>query len=147
MVTDFDLAENLWITRRFELNCTTVRFSHFLPDCHFLKTAIIHLVRMNRCPFCGQPAKLTREHVWSAWIGRLLGKSKYAFRQRDAHGNVVKEWKRPGLDLKPEVVCAQCNNGWMSKLENRAKAVMADMILKGKKVFLDSAKLETIAQF
>src|SRR5437879_9065718 len=92
-------------------------------------------------------AKLTAEHLWSAWIGRVLGKSKYACRQRGADGSILKQWTRPGLDMKPKAVCRECNNGWMSKLENSAKPAMADMIVNGTRASLDSSKIELIARF
>ena len=56
------------------------------------------------------------------------------FRQIRTDGSTVKQWQAPELNLKAKVVCATCNNGWMSDLENHhAKPAMADLIL-GKRV-------------
>lgn len=52
------------------------------------------------------------------------------FRQVRTDGSTVKTWHAPKLNLKAKVVCARCNNGWMSDIENLyAKPAMADMIL------------------
>lgn len=54
--------------------------------------------------------------------------------QQTKDGGVVKQWHAPELNLKAKVVCAACNNGWMSDIENLyAKPAMADLIL-GKRV-------------
>jgi hypothetical protein len=99
------------------------------------------------CPFCKRTAVLTNEHLWSAWIGRGLGKTRYAFRQRDANGNIVRQKIRPGLDMKKRAVCAECNNGWMSQLENKVKPILSDAISTGNKTSFDEPQLRTIAQF
>ena len=81
-------------------------------------------------------------------MGRLLGKTGYAFRQKDADGNVVKQWTRTNLDMKVPVVCVPCNTGWMSRLEDKkAKPAMADMILHGKETSLSSEHIKSIATF
>jgi hypothetical protein len=102
---------------------------------------------MRKCPFCIQEAKLSGEHLWSAWIGRILGKSGYAFRQRDSQGNIANQWKSAGLDLTAKAVCESCNNGWMSDLEESTKPILADIIMSGTKPRLDSAQRQIIAQF
>lgn len=52
------------------------------------------------------------------------------FQQTRMDGSTIKQWHAPGLNLKAKVVCATCNNGWMSDIENLyAKPAMADLIL------------------
>lgn len=62
------------------------------------------------------------------------------FRKIHMDGSTIKQWRAPELNLKSNVVCATCNNGWMSDIENLyAKPAMADLIL-GKRVGAISRK-------
>lgn len=62
------------------------------------------------------------------------------FRKIHMDGSTIKQWHAPELNLKSNVVCATCNNGWMSDIENLyAKPAMADLIL-GKRVGAISRK-------
>lgn len=63
----------------------------------------------RRCAFCGESAPLTREHVWPRCISqkrkgetRFLGKNRRFF----------------DGDLTVKDVCARCNNGALSALDN-----------------------------
>lgn len=52
------------------------------------------------------------------------------FRRIHRDGSTIKQWHAPELNLKAKVVCATCNNGWMSDLEEQyAKPAMTDLIL------------------
>ena len=31
---------------------------------------------MKQCAFCLRPAKMTAEHIWSAWMGRLFSEAR-----------------------------------------------------------------------
>jgi hypothetical protein len=80
------------------------------------------------CAFCQREATLTGEHIWSDWMDRLVRAEHYKI------GRLVKhfpkaEWITPNLNLKANVVCETCNNGWMSDLENeKAKPTILPMI-------------------
>jgi hypothetical protein len=79
------------------------------------------------CAFCGSRAA-SKEHVWPEWISRLF----------PTNGQFTMEFIRGGkaegghvsheLDVQVRAVCAACNNGWMSRLEERAKPVLLPMI-------------------
>jgi hypothetical protein len=57
-------------------------------------------------------------------------------------------WKSASLNMKMPVVCAQCNNGWMSTLEAQyAKPAMKDLIVNDKLVSLSPNRLASIAVF
>jgi hypothetical protein len=63
----------------------------------------------NPCAFCAETKLLTREHVWPRCLGqkrpdeaRYLGKNKTFF----------------GGDISVKDVCASCNNGPLSELDN-----------------------------
>lgn len=74
------------------------------------------------CPFCAQPAR-TNEHVIPLWISQryLSNASRRAF--FTFHDNGVAQRRSRTIDLKAKV-CGDCNNGWMSVLEQRARPVL-----------------------
>lgn len=98
----------------------------------------------RRCAFCGREATLTGEHVWSDWVGRLLGKRKVKFNLTEADGT-RKEFVLGGLNHKVNVVCKTCNEGWMSKLEEEVKPIVKEMILEGTEANLSPDELKIIA--
>lgn len=94
----------------------------------------------NKCAFCPGSAKITGEHVWSAWINELFPIASVTFRTIQAGGSEGKPWTAPQLNLKTRVVCETCNNTWMSDIENNyAKPAMCDLIL-GKRLGTISKK-------
>jgi len=103
---------------------------------------------MKQCAFCLRPAKMTREHIWSAWIGRLFDDQEINFY---AIGGVTPEdtahWKSRSIDAKASVVCEQCNNGWMSDLDAEASITMSNMIRYGSGVSLLPLGIATVAAF
>lgn len=85
---------------------------------------------MRSCAFCHREAKMSGEHIWSEWIGKVLGGSRrYAFRRVDPNGRTLNTWNSDELDLTAKVVCEPCNNGWMSDIErDHAKPTFAPII-------------------
>jgi hypothetical protein len=83
---------------------------------------------MSACIFCGGRAN-TREHAWPEWAIESLG-----------HGRDIQVWLGPDAKrkawpvkgrsshLRVKQVCAKCNNGWLSVLENTAKPVLSPMM-------------------
>lgn len=101
----------------------------------------------KKCAFCGNDAaKISGEHIWSAWIGRLLGARKYTWKFTDPETGQVKLWKGL-LDTKANVVCKPCNEGWMSQLECEAKRELSDIIVGAKEVALSPRGVVTLAAF
>ncbi|HXC42633.1 MAG TPA: hypothetical protein VNY51_03810 [Candidatus Dormibacteraeota bacterium] len=104
---------------------------------------------MQMCAFCLKPAKMSREHVWSAWVSRMYPEHGYHFDLRTlTASNEDKRWKSRSIDLTSKVVCEECNNTWMSDLEtNLAKPAMSDMIQNGSSRYLLPSGIEAISTF
>lgn len=87
--------------------------------------------RRMQCIFCGSTAKLTREHVFPQWLREVfpdLGEADYlrrlvTFSRDESH-------QRPGrtFDVVVRDVCEECNNGWMSALEEQARPILTPML-------------------
>ncbi len=99
----------------------------------------------RRCVFCGGE-RLTREHVWPQWIVA-------AIRQHVGPGPI--RVARPGdtpydvpeLDVAVRMVCATCNNGWMSSLETGVRPALEPMILGRLPVLLTPAMQALLARW
>ena len=104
---------------------------------------------MQICAFCLKPAKMSREHVWSAWVEKLYSSPHQHFSLRALTANKSnRHWKSRSIDLTSKVVCEDCNNTWMSDLEeSHAKPAMADMIQHGGSVCLLPSGVNSIAAF
>lgn len=60
-----------------------------------------------------------------------VGPKDLTIRQRNEKRQVIKSWATGSIDLKANVVCKPCNEGWMSDIESQlAKPTMKDMIVK-----------------
>ena len=87
------------------------------------------------CIFCGGTSRKTREHIWGDWL------KAYVSHDLNKHGMVYHDIDRPGevnlrrriragdpLNSQVRVVCANCNNGWMSIIQNEAKPYLIPLI-------------------
>lgn len=99
------------------------------------------------CAFCQQEAGLTGEHVWSDWINKLLGPCQYEFVKDNSEQGVVGRWTAPSLNVKAKVVCGNCNNRWMSEIENTAKPVLSQLISGGKAFTLTESDIALLSVF
>ena len=71
----------------------------------------------KQCAFCPHSASLTAEHIIPQWMESLFpGKSNVKY--KDGKGR-TSEWESEKIDWKARVVCATCNNGWMSNIESQ----------------------------
>jgi hypothetical protein len=105
----------------------------------------------HRCPFCDRPAKLTKEHIWSKWTRRLLKynqpKHQHARVEWSAESARVTYARTYGGDARnrsPKAACQDCNNGWMSELDDEAKPFLIPLI-KGKAALLDVEAQQMVA--
>lgn len=103
-------------------------------------------MKTSACIFCkGTP--VTREDMISRWIlrmfeGELIAKeSKIAVKGRS--GTTSWESSRAGRHTV-KCVCASCNGGWMSDIEQDAKPALASMI-RGESITLDKVQQEAVA--
>jgi hypothetical protein len=90
------------------------------------------------CLFCDRldGARLTDEHVWSEWFQKAL----FARGARFPSYGRGKETSPLGPTVR---VCTDCNNQWMSVLENDAKPLILDMWRRP--MTLDPSEQEVLA--
>lgn len=97
--------------------------------------------REKFCAFCGIPLtnrNISKEHIWAKWIGKHIPKEFTHTRHTATihispinQGNHpatepiihAKHSRRPGDSHSQtlRIVCRACNNGWMSRIQDRAK--------------------------
>ncbi len=68
-------------------------------------------------------------------------------RQRFSQLDPFRQYDAVALKEKLSVVCETCNNKWMSDASNRAKKVLQEMIVAGKRTILSQADLRVVAAF
>src|ERR1700683_4987662 len=89
------------------------------------------------CLACGPTSSpATREHVFARWLLKEFGPdtSMALFRQ---HGDGTEEQKRTEIKLDSftlRKICENCNNGWMSKLEDAAQPLILAVIKDGRRL-------------
>lgn len=77
----------------------------------------------RQCLFCPNPVD-SAEHIWSDWI---LEDLKLATSVRITIGKAESVWI-DSPEVEVECVCRECNNGWMSRLEEANKLAIRAMI-------------------
>lgn len=89
---------------------------------------------MRACIFCQEIGPLTKEHVWPAWMKRYLPTDRIV-RRVDTHARYgtngfVRLTPRSGdySSMKLKVVCAACNNGWMSDMQTSAMPAVRELL-------------------
>lgn len=80
---------------------------------------------MRKCIFCQNQAS-TKEDAWPLWFMRSLPSKGYIDAERG--GISLGAWLFNEPNLKIRCVCKTCNNGWMSRLENRVKPIVLGLI-------------------
>jgi hypothetical protein len=80
------------------------------------------------CVFCERDGKLTREHVWPQWVRSYLDHPAGAGTETRTiirpSGTEEHSYKTRPANVVVKSLCEDCNNGWMSELEDRAKPVL-----------------------
>src|SRR5664280_2429855 len=81
------------------------------------------------CVFCGASGTMTKEHVLPDWLERigLTGQPAAAGSGWLNRSSEYRQTSRP-FQTTVKAVCATCNNGWMSQLEQIAGRVLAPII-------------------
>jgi hypothetical protein len=99
---------------------------------------------LRTCIFCGT-TPLSREHIWPEWLMRLLptpdGVETTAQRGFD---QPIQFWRSRRPEQTARFVCAACNNGWMSQLENAMKQVVTSILSRPSSI-IDASAQGTIA--
>ncbi len=106
---------------------------------------------MATCIFCKAEAKLTKEHIWPDWLKNYIPKDMpdYLSAKTIESYEVPPEQsvKRIGGDphsRRVKCVCAGCNNGWMSELQQAAKPIVVP-IIEGMTVTLNKKEQKILA--
>jgi hypothetical protein len=100
----------------------------------------------QECAFCPSTAKMSGEHVWSDWMNALFPGEKIFYNKTDRENERV--WSGSELDWKVKVVCEDCNNTWMSNLEEQhAKPTMSDLIVGKVDIPIPQSRANSIALF
>jgi len=87
------------------------------------------------CIFCGRNERMSREHLFARWLREAfpqLGNDQIQMTWRNATpAAVVSEhtWRGELLGNRVRRVCIECNNGWMSQLEERTRPILAPMAM------------------
>jgi hypothetical protein len=103
---------------------------------------------MRRCIFCGHDV-LTKEDIWPQWIIKLLKKhpDEIVPMRAKRHTDPLTKWLKMGnRALEFNGVCQNCNNGWMSTLEDDTSPIVTPMIID-EAVTLDSLQRFKLAQW
>src|SRR6266496_3328492 len=117
-----------------------MRRSSFKPGSHLAINATRHPKRWppTKCIFCGSADELTEEHLYSRWTRRFVPRDMRQFRRLASTSFFDKSYfsitRKPGdiRDWSVSCVCTACNNGWMRRLENRARPIMIPLIMGGR---------------
>jgi hypothetical protein len=81
----------------------------------------------RRCVFCGS-RDLTREHVLPDWLTEIGLDREPAMHHAGPLNRLPRQWSAKPFATTVKMVCAACNNGWLSQLEGEAKPVIAPLI-------------------
>lgn len=107
----------------------------------------------GHCIFCdGYP--LSKEHIWADWLREFIPRTQT---KTNHNVNIVNGFNfertkgkvdRPGdpHSQRLRVVCQQCNNGWMSEIQNRVKPNLSRLII-GEPADLTSTDRELLASW
>ena len=102
----------------------------------------------KHCIFCGKTG-VTKEHVWPAWLmpylpsGAVNHESLNEIRHRTHVEQEIKKHSGSPHSGRLRIVCGECNNGWMSRLQNETKPILLPMVL-GETTTLNRKQLETL---
>lgn len=99
------------------------------------------------CVFCGRVVPLTREHLWGKQLNDVLpdlGPGEHIFGLTGDPGSWFFQ-NRPAFRRAVKIVCADCNNGWMSRLDKKARALYEPMMRGDRRVTLQPADQQVLA--
>lgn len=71
----------------------------------------------------------SREHFLPEWLQKLFPSDEMAVHLREI-GDVKTSWEKKRFSEKTKRVCGDCNEGWMSRLEEATKSVLAPVVTR-----------------
>lgn len=105
------------------------------------------------CIFCNKRGGISKEHFWPEWLAPYLPRVEpnlYVTEFHSAEGKQRRQLKQRSERQGPvnsktiRVVCATCNNGWMSILESEAKPIILGLLDRSNTA-LSNESLKTLA--
>lgn len=102
-------------------------------------------IAAKKCIFCQLPKRMSKEHIWGDWLKAYIPPrmNKHTMQSvrinrpnEPATGNIFLKAGDP-LRSKVQVVCVDCNNQWLSDIQNRAKPFLIPLI-RGERTGLGS---------
>ncbi|MDM0056291.1 hypothetical protein [Variovorax fucosicus] len=118
----------------------------------FCRSCKAFMKRNKACIFCGKTGNLTKEHLWPKWLdGHLLVSRDPAYIHRTFASERLEPFKLvrsqerqgPVTTKRLRVVCASCNNGWMSRLESSVKLPLLGLIRRDNLALNSQEALQT----
>jgi len=102
----------------------------------------------RRCVFCGNPGKITLEHLIPTWMTSGEDASSHVYVRES--GGPDYEPRRdiregPARDLAAKGPCNQCNNGWMNDVDHGVLDILGPQLVRGKRVRLTKTKKTALA--
>ncbi|GLJ00973.1 hypothetical protein [Bacillus sp. YKCMOAS1] len=86
--------------------------------------------KKNRnCLFCGN-SNLTREHIFAQWLLDELNirKIKMGMQHTTFYGSTISRRPLTPNTLINGLICQECNNGWLSQIENKVKPILTAIL-------------------
>ncbi len=79
---------------------------------------------MRTCIFCSEQ-NMTKEDAWPPrWLAKRFSTSDLVHVEAERGGVVLGKWRTSSPHIRVGCVCAACNNGWMSRLEDAASRII-----------------------
>ncbi len=82
---------------------------------------------MRTCIFCSNKAS-TGEDAWPKWLMKRFPASNTSYMDAERGGRKLGSWTMAKPKLLIKWLCAECNNGWMSRIESKTKPVLAPLL-------------------
>jgi len=100
---------------------------------------------MRTCIFCNHKAS-TGEDAWPKWLMKRFPASSASYMDAERNGHKLGSWPMAKPKLLVNWLCAKCNNGWMSRLENKTMPILVS-ILDDKLCAINSTSQLTLARW
>ena len=107
-------------------------------------------IEPGQCIFCGNVGNLTKQHVFPDWLNAYNPEKVTHHAVRTGRFSARNDPLIPGLRQgslgvqKKRKVCATCNNGWISRIENKTKPCLVDL-MQGNKKEITPGEAESIS--
>jgi len=108
----------------------------------------------GKCIFCDRTGSLSKEHIWAEWLEQIVPQTadshriqSYKVRFADSEDTGVTHRQGPLHHRKIRNVCETCNNGWMSRLEEKDAAPILTPMILGQDVLLREQELKILVRW